>query len=73
MTHRKRDVMHVAKRYLIHIDAWSCSCASFALDAYPGHGEAVLEELQGDTTSQLDFGGLKDWLPRHRSLERNSH
>ncbi|KAK5997362.1 Oxygen-dependent coproporphyrinogen-III oxidase [Cladobotryum mycophilum] len=58
MTHRKRDVTQVPKRYLIHMDAWSCSCASFALDAYPGHGGPVPDEQQDDPMIQHGFGGL---------------
>ena len=43
-----------AKTYLIHLDAWSCSCPSFILEAFSGAGDgdtALVEE-------GWSFGGL---------------
>ncbi|KAM3538303.1 hypothetical protein BM221_000866 [Beauveria bassiana] len=49
--------------YLVHLEAWSCSCAGFAVDAYAaGMREGMAETAAGggdDTAAQMrKFGGL---------------
>ncbi|UKZ46856.1 hypothetical protein TrVGV298_001067 [Trichoderma virens] len=35
---RKRHTSQATKVYAVHLDAWSCSCGGFALDAYSNYG-----------------------------------
>lgn len=58
--HLVRSLASTLKRkesntYLIHLDAWSCSCSGFILEAFSGTGD-------GDTLTPADsnwsFGGL---------------
>ena len=52
-----------ARVYLVHLDAWSCSCAGFAADAYAARGrEGRAEPAIGDkgdaATRTWKFGGF---------------
>lgn len=63
-----------ARTYLVHLDAWNCSCAGFALEAFPGNGGGAIgvEESYGrisnDEKSERSgwlFGGMsRDGDPR---------
>lgn len=66
MTRRGRDTSSStsssSQRYVVHLGAWNCSCASFALDAFPAH--PVLAPGQHDDAAASDadagwsFGGV---------------
>ncbi|KOS23101.1 hypothetical protein ESCO_003713 [Escovopsis weberi] len=61
-SHRRREAAlgPPRRRYLVHVDAWSCSCAAFALEAYR-RAAAWAGRAEGESTSTsdgLDFGGL---------------
>ncbi|KAK4062676.1 uncharacterized protein Triagg1_9794 [Trichoderma aggressivum f. europaeum] len=64
---RKRHTPQTTKVYAVHLDAWSCSCGGFALDAY-SHYDVVnsSEKLQNPPPKGL-FGNLG--LDRLTSLE----
>lgn len=55
---RKRHAPQTTKVYAVHLDAWSCSCGGFALDAYSHYDEAnSSEKLQTPPPKGL-FGKL---------------
>lgn len=55
---RKRQAPQTTKVYAVHLDAWSCSCGGFALDAY-SHYDVTngSEKLQNSPPKGL-FGNL---------------
>ncbi|KAL7785145.1 hypothetical protein V8C37DRAFT_394690 [Trichoderma ceciliae] len=55
---RKRHKPQASKAYAVHLDAWSCSCGGFALDAYSNHHVTNdTEQLQRSTPPGC-FGNL---------------
>ncbi|KAL7929127.1 hypothetical protein V8C35DRAFT_316304 [Trichoderma chlorosporum] len=66
-TRRKRHAPQTAKVYVVHLDAWSCSCGGFALDAYSHYDVANnSEKLQNSAPP----GWAGNWgLDRLASLE----
>ena len=66
LSRRTRDYSLSSKRYIVHLNAWNCSCASFTLDAFTGHratatGQAEqlppLREVSPYGGLSLDWGG----------------
>lgn len=43
------------KTYLIHLDAWSCSCPSFVLETFSGSGDG---DIPTSSETNWSFGGL---------------
>lgn len=55
---RKRQTPQTPKVYAVHLDAWSCSCGGFALDAYSNYDTTNNnEQLQSSTLPEW-FGSL---------------
>ncbi|PNP56916.1 hypothetical protein THARTR1_03063 [Trichoderma harzianum] len=55
---RKRHTPQTIKVYAVHLDAWSCSCGGFALDAYSHYDvTSSSEKLQNSPPKGL-FGNL---------------
>ncbi|UKZ62566.1 uncharacterized protein TrAtP1_003811 [Trichoderma atroviride] len=62
---RRRHIPQASKSYAVHIDAWSCNCGSFALDAYSNYDvTSITEQLQESGISSGGFGslGMDAWL-----------
>ncbi|KAF9878560.1 hypothetical protein CkaCkLH20_04052 [Colletotrichum karsti] len=69
-------VSSAGTKYLVHVDAWNCTCANFAFEAFPppGGGEDEIEILGADaedldeavpSSPEWQFGGLSlDGLDR---------
>ncbi|KAH8130760.1 hypothetical protein LI328DRAFT_21479 [Trichoderma asperelloides] len=56
---RRRLTPQASKSYAVHIDAWSCNCDAFALDAYSNYDmTGSTEQLQEPRISSGDFGSL---------------
>lgn len=55
---RREPTRSSTKSYAVHLDAWSCSCASFALDAFPSHFKYALENEYKQSPQLNSFGGL---------------
>jgi hypothetical protein len=56
---RRRHTPQVSKTYAVHLDAWSCNCGGFALDAYSNYDvTSITEQLQESTISPGEFGSL---------------
>lgn len=65
LSRRRRDAATAGppRTYLVHLDAWNCSCAGFALEAFPGGGgdvEGTGEALgeNGNGEEGWTFGGM---------------
>ncbi|EEU42332.1 uncharacterized protein NECHADRAFT_93410 [Fusarium vanettenii 77-13-4] len=46
LTRRTRDFTLSSKRYVVHLNAWNCSCASFTFDAFPSHPAPATEQME---------------------------
>ncbi|QGI67195.1 hypothetical protein CEK26_011149 [Fusarium fujikuroi] len=63
LSRRTRDFSSSLKRYVIHLDAWNCTCPSFTLDAFPAHAHShavsTTTQVQQLPTEdgQWSFGG----------------
>ncbi|KAH6966731.1 hypothetical protein EDB82DRAFT_344144 [Fusarium venenatum] len=59
ISRRPRDVNISSKRYIVHLNAWNCSCASFTFDAFPGHHMSMTDEAQQlhSEEGSWSFGG----------------
>lgn len=56
---RRRHIPQASKSYAVHLDAWSCNCGAFALDAYSNYDvTSSTERPQGSRTSSGGFGSL---------------
>lgn len=56
---RRRHVPQASKSYAVHLDAWSCNCGAFALDAYSNYAvTSSAEQLQESSISSGAFGSL---------------
>ncbi|KAL7919473.1 hypothetical protein ACQKWADRAFT_301198 [Trichoderma austrokoningii] len=56
---RRRHVPQASRSYAVHLDAWSCNCGAFALDAYSNHDVmGITEQLQRSGLSSGGFGSL---------------
>lgn len=56
---RRRHIPQASKSYAVHLDAWSCNCGGFALDAYSNYDvTSINEQLQGSSISPGGFGSL---------------
>ncbi|KAL7914465.1 hypothetical protein GGI35DRAFT_146872 [Trichoderma velutinum] len=64
---RKRHTPQTTKVYAVHLDAWSCSCVGFALDAYTNYDVTIINEKLQNSPSPDLFGNLR--LDRLTSLE----
>ncbi|KAJ2984344.1 hypothetical protein NQ176_g6 [Zarea fungicola] len=49
-----------AKTHLVHLQAWNCSCVSFAVNAYPIVGEQETSEAKAEGRSDDGRGGLSN-------------
>lgn len=63
MARRGRDPMASSKSYIVHLEAWNCSCASFMLDTFCNEADAVpkAKDLVLPSThasAKLPFGGM---------------
>ncbi|KAK1597660.1 uncharacterized protein LY79DRAFT_666492 [Colletotrichum navitas] len=52
--------------YLVRLDAWNCTCANFAFEAFPASaataGEVLEDEIKGaDVDDDSDEGGMGGW------------
>ncbi|OAA58873.1 hypothetical protein ISF_06656 [Cordyceps fumosorosea ARSEF 2679] len=62
-TQPRRAAAAATRAYLVHLEAWSCSCAAFAVDAYASTGEREEAPPPTTTTEVGGFGGRsKTWL-----------
>ena len=69
LTRRTRDALSTSsssQTYLVRLDAWHCSCATFALEAFPARtmeqkqgAEAAHEQLQPGQHDSWSFGGQR--------------
>lgn len=59
ISRRTRDFSLSSKRYVVHLGTWNCSCASFTLDAFPGHYTPTVDEAQPSSSEEgvWSFGG----------------
>ncbi|KAK7403682.1 hypothetical protein QQX98_010526 [Neonectria punicea] len=59
-TRRTREPAPSTQRYIVHLDTWNCSCASFTFDAFPNHpGPADDTAPQPpDPETEWSFGGM---------------
>ncbi|QPC62395.1 hypothetical protein HYE67_004626 [Fusarium culmorum] len=59
ISRRSRDVNLSPKRYIVHLNAWNCSCASFTFDAFPAHRISTADEAQQVPSEEglWSFGG----------------
>lgn len=55
---RGRHMLQASKTYAVHLDAWSCSCGTFALDAYSNHDVTNNADQLKNSTSSEGFGYL---------------
>ncbi|KAL7892632.1 hypothetical protein HDV63DRAFT_239889 [Trichoderma sp. SZMC 28014] len=56
---RRRQIPQASKSYAVHLDAWSCNCGGFALDAYSNYDVTnITEQLQESSISSGEFGSL---------------
>ncbi|KPM41214.1 hypothetical protein AK830_g5356 [Neonectria ditissima] len=59
-TRRTREPAPSTQRYIVHLDTWNCSCASFTFDAYPNHpgpaDDAAPQPREPGT--EWSFGGV---------------
>ncbi|KAL6906566.1 hypothetical protein GGI43DRAFT_232800 [Trichoderma evansii] len=54
-----RHIAQASKSYAVHLDAWSCNCGAFALDAYSNYDvTSSIEQLQESGISSGAFGSL---------------
>ncbi|KAF5027202.1 hypothetical protein F66182_690 [Fusarium sp. NRRL 66182] len=60
LSRRTRDFGLSSKRYIVHLNAWNCSCASFTFDAFPSHPVPVMNQTQQPPPKdeEWSFGGL---------------
>lgn len=60
LSRRTRDFgLSSSKRYMVHLNAWNCSCASFTFDAFPSHSVSALDPVeQPPLREEWSFGGL---------------
>ncbi|UPL00476.1 hypothetical protein LCI18_011410 [Fusarium solani-melongenae] len=58
LSRRTRDFSLSSKRYVIHLNAWNCSCASFTFDAFPSHPPPATEQMECPSQDEWSFGGL---------------
>lgn len=58
LSRRTRDSTLSSKRYIVHLDAWNCSCASFTFDAFPSHPVPATEQAECPSRDEWSFGGL---------------
>ncbi|KAF4981803.1 hypothetical protein FZEAL_2476 [Fusarium zealandicum] len=60
LARRGRDFGLSSKRYIVHLDAWNCSCASFTFDAFPSHPAPAAEQSRPPLPRHEDwsFGGM---------------
>lgn len=78
LTHRSgRDAASASRSYVVHLDAWSCSCAGFALEAFARHAQPAVQADAAAPSSPVapddnpapgrsSFGGMgADGLPGH--------
>ncbi|KAL7788558.1 hypothetical protein V8C43DRAFT_287917 [Trichoderma afarasin] len=56
---RKRHTPQTTKVYAVHLDAWSCSCGGFALDAYSHYDVASSSEKLQNSPPKGLFGNLE--------------
>lgn len=70
LTRGRRDISSslLSKSYIVHLDAWNCSCASFTLDAFTptptkGRSTSMSGESVESSSHGLTFGGssLDGW------------
>lgn len=64
---RKRHTPQTTKVYEVHLDAWSCSCGGFALDAYSHYDVTSSSEKVQNSPPKGLFGNLG--MDRMTSLE----
>ncbi|KAH7134809.1 hypothetical protein B0J13DRAFT_91312 [Dactylonectria estremocensis] len=59
LTRRGRDAALSAQRYIVHLNVWNCTCASFTFDAFPSQPSHASED---DTVPEppvlWSFGGM---------------
>lgn len=56
---RRRHIPQVSKSYAVHLDAWSCNCSGFALDAYSNYDvTSITKQLQESNITSGGFGCL---------------
>lgn len=54
---RRRHIPQASKSYAVHLDAWSCNCGAFALEAYSNYDvTSITEQLQESGISSGGFG-----------------
>ncbi|KAM5380395.1 hypothetical protein ACJZ2D_003497 [Fusarium nematophilum] len=60
LSRRSRDFALSSQRYIIHLNAWNCSCASFTLDAFPSHTVPMSEQTENPASraGEWSFGGM---------------
>lgn len=58
LSRRTRDFNLSSKRYVVHLNAWNCSCASFTFDAFPSHPTPATEQMECPSRDEWSFGGL---------------
>jgi hypothetical protein len=59
ISRRPRDFNLSSKRYIVHLNAWNCSCASFVFDAFPSHHISTTDDAQQLPSEEgaWSFGG----------------
>ncbi|KFH44315.1 hypothetical protein ACRE_048840 [Hapsidospora chrysogenum ATCC 11550] len=55
---RRRDAGYTARSYVVRLGPWNCSCASFALDAFPPGGEISSGNSERAEQGCAWFGGM---------------
>ncbi|RSM07493.1 hypothetical protein CDV31_008582 [Fusarium ambrosium] len=58
LSRRTRDFTLSSKRYVVHLNAWNCSCASFTFDAFPTHAGPAATQVERPSQNEWSFGGL---------------
>ncbi|KAJ3520653.1 hypothetical protein NM208_g13622 [Fusarium decemcellulare] len=60
LSRRTRDFSLSSKGYMVHLNAWNCSCASFTLDAFPSRPIPATEQTQRPhpRDGEWSFGGV---------------
>ncbi len=67
LSRRRRDAATAgpARTHVVHLDAWNCSCAGFALEAIPGDGDTEDDEVH----SGEEAIGEEGWIFGGMSLD----
>jgi hypothetical protein len=58
LSRRRRDAEYTARSYVVRLEAWNCSCASFALDAFPPGEEISSGNSERREQGSAWFGGM---------------